>query len=194
MTKLSDLLNDIAACRHCETALGFEPRPVVHAHEQAKLLIIGQAPGSKVHASGVPWDDASGDRLREWTGLTKETFYGPNVAIVPMGFCYPGKGKSGDLPPRPECAPLWHERVLGELPKVELTLLIGAYAQKHYLDQKSKSMTLTDTVKQFEQWLPTHMPLPHPSPRNNIWLKKNSWFAERALPALTQRITQLELI
>lgn len=184
------LLREISACRHCEEALPLPPRPVVQAHPDARLLIVGQAPGLKVHNSGIPWDDASGDRLRDWLGMLPGCFYSDAVAIVPMGFCYPGRGKSGDLPPRQECAAKWHERLLGLLTKIELTLVVGAYAQKAYLGQ---STSLTETVRTSLELLPDKIALPHPSPRNNIWLKKNPWFADEVLPALKTRIAELEL-
>ncbi|MEQ8904191.1 uracil-DNA glycosylase family protein [Ekhidna sp.] len=161
-----------------------DPRPVVSASAQSKILIIGQAPGRKVHESGVPWDDPSGNNLREWTGLSNEVFYDSKiVALVPMGFCYPGSGKSGDLPPRPECAPLWHEKLLAQCKSIQLTLLIGQYAQKYYLGKNAKK-TLTETVRSFKDYLPNYMPLPHPSPRNRIWMKKNPWFEEDLIPEL----------
>lgn len=152
------------------------------------MLLIGQAPGTRVHESGVPWDDPSGDRLRFWLGVSKETFYDPDVvAIIPMGFCYPGKGKSGDLPPRPECAPAWHQQILSLLPSVQLTILIGSYAQKYYLGKQA--VTLTETVRSWRE-LPAHLlPLPHPSPRNNIWLRRNPWFELEVLPELKTRVS-----
>lgn len=189
MSKLASLLNDIRACTICNAHLPQGANPVLRAQREARLLLIGQAPGIRVHNSGVPWDDPSGDRLREWLRMDKETFYGPKVAIVPMGFCYPGKGKSGDLPPRPECADTWHANLLAQLPQIELTLLIGSYAQRHYLANPAR--TLTETVKKFENYLPDHIPLPHPSPRNNIWLKKNDWFEARVLPTLRDRVASI---
>lgn len=158
------------------------------AHPESKIVIIGQAPGRKVHNSGIPWDDASGDNLRRWLGVDKATFYDPKVfAILPMGFCFPGTGKSGDLPPRPECAPLWHERVLAEMHSVRKTLLIGQYAQAQYLGDR-RGKTLTETVRNWRDYLPEFLPLPHPSPRNNIWMKKNPWFAEEVLPELRKNL------
>lgn len=190
--ELADLLNEISACRLCAHSLAHEPRPVVRAAVSARLLIIGQAPGRRVHESGIPWDDPSGDRLRQWLGCNKETFYDENqVAIMPMGFCYPGTGKSGDLPPRPECAPAWHQRLLAQLPNIELTLLIGQYAQNQYLPEKPK--TLTETVQRWQQWLPNYFALPHPSPRNQLWLRRNPWFEVDVLPALRERVQQLNL-
>lgn len=181
---LKSLLHQIRNCETCIEHLPLGPRPVVSAHAKSRILIIGQAPGTKVHASGIPWDDASGERLREWMDISTEDFYDPEVcAIVPMGFCYPGKGKSGDLPPRPECAPQWHEALLEKMPNIKLTLLIGSYAQKEYLGKRTHS-TLTETVRNFNDFLPNYFTLPHPSPRNNIWMAKNQWFAEEVLPEL----------
>jgi uracil-DNA glycosylase len=185
---MKHLLKEIESCTVCSSFFLHEPRPVVRASEKSIILIIGQAPGRKVHESGVPWDDASGRNLREWTGLSDELFYNPDVvALIPMGFCYPGSGKSGDLPPRPECAPLWHDKLLGQLKSVKLTLLIGQYAQKYYLGSESKK-TLTETVRNFEEYLPDYLPLPHPSPRNRIWMKKNPWFEQDLLPVLKKLI------
>lgn len=182
------LLEEIEQCRVCEKMLPAGCRPIVAFSPAARLMIIGQAPGSKVHASGIPWDDASGQRLREWLGLEKAQFYDPTlVGIVPMGFCYPGRGKSGDLPPRPECAPLWHDRIWAHCSEVKLTLLIGQYAQKHYLGAQ-RQRNLTETVRNFQEYLPTHFPLPHPSPRNAIWLRKNPWFGEQLLPHLKKAV------
>jgi uracil-DNA glycosylase len=154
------------------------------------LLIIGQAPGIKVHESSIPWNDASGERLREWLGIGSDTFYDEQkVAIVPMGFCYPGKGKSGDLPPRKECAELWHKKVLQSLPNIQMTLLIGQYAQNYYLKERTTN-TLTETVKNWQAWAPEFLPLPHPSPRNNIWLKKNPWFETEVIPYIRKHISE----
>lgn len=151
-------------------------------------MVIGQAPGRKVHESGIPWDDASGDRLREWMGVDKQLFYHEgSVGLVPMGFCYPGKGTSGDLPPREECAPAWHNKIFKAVGEVRLTLLIGQYAQTYYLQDKVKA-TLTDTVRAFKEFAPQIIPLPHPSPRNNIWLKKNGWFEKDLLPVLRKEV------
>ena len=188
---LSKLHTEIEKCTLCAKALTHPPRPVVQIARHAKLLIIGQAPGSKVHASGIPWDDASGERLRAWLGINHEQFYSSAVAVVPMGFCYPGRGRSGDLPPRPECAPAWHERVLQALPHIELTLLIGMYAQRAYLEGAEE--TLTQNVKNYAHWQPRFIPLPHPSPRNNIWIKKNPWFEQDLIPVLQQRVQELNL-
>ncbi|MEQ8415581.1 MAG: uracil-DNA glycosylase family protein [Imperialibacter sp.] len=188
---MDKLLNDIRACSLCKEHLPYVPRPIIQAGSSARIVIIGQAPGMKVQQSGIPWDDASGDNLRSWLGIDRETFYNDKLlTLMPMGFCYPGTGKSGDLPPRPECAPLWHQPVIASMPEVELTLLIGQYAQAYYLKQRCKN-TLTETVKNYQTYLPDYLPLPHPSPRNNIWQKKNSWFREEVLPALQSLVTPL---
>ncbi|MCB0646098.1 MAG: uracil-DNA glycosylase family protein [Saprospiraceae bacterium] len=188
---MEELLKEIRACTVCQAHLPHLPRPVLQASEASKVLIIGQAPGLKVQQSGIPWDDASGDNLRKWLGITSDAFYNDKyIALLPMGFCYPGTGKTGDLPPRPECAPMWHQKVLDCLQEVELTLLIGQYAQKHYLGNQSKE-NLTRTVQNFEAYLPEFFPLPHPSPRNNIWQKKNPWFGENLLPELQRRVREI---
>ncbi|MFK7985517.1 MAG: uracil-DNA glycosylase family protein [Sandaracinaceae bacterium] len=182
--RLAQLLHDVRACRVCEASLPLGPRPVVQLGARAKIVIIGQAPGTKVHASGVPWDDASGDHLRSWLGLDRDTFYDrQRVAIVPMGFCYPGKKGDGDAPPRPECAPLWHAPLLSKLPRNALRLLVGQYAQKQYLGRRRKK-TLTATVEAFESYLPADFVLPHPSWRSKRWMTKNPWFEARVLPVL----------
>ena len=184
---LSSLLTEIRACEICKEGLPHhEPRPIVEGTSKAKIMIVGQAPGSVVHASGVPWDDASGRNLRRWLGVTDEQFYDPNLfAIVPMGFCYPGKGKSGDLPPRPECAPKWHKPLFDLMPEIKLTLLIGLYAQTYYLGDRRKK-TLTETVTNYKEYLPEYLPLVHPSPRNGIWQRKHPWFEAEVVPALQQ--------
>lgn len=185
---LEDLLKEISTCTFCANKLKHLPRPVLSAHENSKVIIIGQAPGSVVHQTGIPWDDKSGDRLRSWLGVTKEQFYNEKLfALIPMGFCYPGKGKTGDLPPRTECAPKWHPELFKQLKQPSLRLLIGSYAQNYYLKDLFKG-TLTDTVKNFEAYLPSYFPLPHPSPRNNIWLKKNEWFEAELIPILQEKI------
>lgn len=188
------LLREIRACEVCALELPAGPRPVVQLHPEAKLLIIGQAPGRKVHESGVPWKDASGNRLRDWLGIDDDFFYDrKKVALMPMGFCYPGSAKSGDLPPRKECLPQWHAAVLGILPRVELTLLIGTYAQKEYLPRLENQVArpnLTENVKNWRQY-PERVPLPHPSPRNQFWLRKNPWFETELLPELRARIEAL---
>ncbi|EIV1776799.1 uracil-DNA glycosylase family protein [Vibrio vulnificus] len=186
---LEPLLTQIRACQVCASALPLGANPVVQAHSEAKILIIGQAPGTKVHHTSIPWNDASGNRLRARLDIEKQTFYNPKqIAIMPMGFCYPGQGQSGDLPPRKECAPLWHEALLKLLPNIELTLLIGQYAQNRYLSNKPK--TVTETVQNWQAWLPDYLPLPHPSPRNTLWLRKNPWFEEQTVPYLRQQVHQ----
>lgn len=181
------LVEEIRGCRHCEASLPFGPNPVLRVEETAKLLIIGQAPGTKVHASGVPWDDASGDRLRTWLGLDRERFYDTrDIAIMPMGLCYPGRGTGGDLPPRPECAPMWHKRVLDYLPQLELVLLVGSYAQRYYLNDSHP--TLTARVQHWRDFQPRYFPLVHPSPRNRLWLARNPWFEEELVPVLRERV------
>jgi uracil-DNA glycosylase len=186
------LLAEVRACTECAADLPLGPRPVLKTKASARLLIIGQAPGTRVHESGVPWDDPSGDRLRDWLQVDKETFYDEGrIAIVPMGFCYPGKAKSGgDAPPRPECAPLWHERVLAGLPKVDLTLLVGTYAQARYLAER-RHKTMTETVRAWRDYGPDLLPTPHPSWRAAGWQKKNPWFEEDVLPALRKRVKKL---
>lgn len=174
------LIAEIKKCSHCLPHLQHGVNPIVAASPKSKIAIIGQAPGSVVHQTGIPWDDQSGDRLRNWLNVSKDRFYkAEQFALIPMGFCYPGKGKSGDLPPRQECAPLWHGPLLDELNELKLILLIGTYAQKYYLKESAKK-TLTATVKSYKEYLPKYLPLPHPSPRNNIWLKKNVWFEKSA--------------
>jgi uracil-DNA glycosylase len=181
---MEKLLVEIKNCRICEQHLPYEPLPIVQASKESRILIIGQAPGRKVQESGVPWDDASGRNLRKWLGVSEGQFYDPAIfALVPMGFCYPGTGKSGDLPPRPECAKQWHQPLLEELEQLKLTLLIGSYAQKYYLKERFKG-SLTSTIQHYPEYLPHYLPLPHPSPRNNIWQKKNPWFKQDVLPAL----------
>lgn len=188
-TSLDHLLADIAACTVCAPHLDHEPRPVVQAGSGARIVIIGQAPGRRVHESGIPWNDPSGVTLRRWLGLSEEDFYDPNVvALVPMGFCFPGSASSGDKPPRPECEPLWHGRLLAELPADRLEIIIGMYAQKRYIADRKK--TLTETVANWEDYLPKQVVLPHPSPRNQHWLTKNPWFESETLPAVQRRIAE----
>jgi uracil-DNA glycosylase len=185
------LLKDVQACTLCSAHLPLGPRPVVQMHPDARILIAGQAPGSKVHKTGVPFDDPSGDRLRAWMGVDKAMFYdAARIAILPMGFCYPGTGKSGDLPPRPECAIAWREKLLAQMPNIRLTLVIGQYAQAWHLKDSAKP-NLTDTVNAWREYWPAVLPLPHPSPRNNIWLKRNAWFEGDVLPSLQKRIKTL---
>ena len=181
----------IKDCRICVDHLPLGANPVFQFGVGARVVIIGQAPGKKVHETGVPWDDASGKRLKQWLGVGEQTFYDPNkLALVPMGFCYPGKGKSGDLPPRHECAPRWHDMILARLEHVRLKILIGQYAQQYYLTDRVKG-TLTETVRAYAEYLPAEIPLPHPSPRNNIWLSKNPWFEKELLPVLRGKIALL---
>lgn len=185
---LDTLLRQIRACRLCAAQLPLGPRPVLRASAGARLLIVSQAPGARVHASGIPWDDASGRRLREWLQLDAATFYDERrVAIVPMGFCYPGRAGSGDAPPRPECRATWHPRLLPLLRNVELTLSIGQYAQAYCLGARRKA-SLGDTVRAWRDYLPAQLPLPHPSPRNVGWFKANPWFDAEVLPALRARV------
>lgn len=189
MTKqsFSALVASANSCTLCIDELTNGVRPVFQVHPSARILIAGQAPGSKVHQSGIPFDDASGNRLREWMGIDHESFYDETkVAILPMGFCYPGKGKSGDLAPKAICAQTWRQKFLDQLPDIQLTLLIGQYAQAWHLPNQPD--TLTETVQLWESYGENMMPLPHPSPRNNIWLKKNSWFEISVLPALKLRV------
>ena len=188
---MEELLCDISQCSICKEHLPLGPRPVVNANQNSKIIIIGQAPGTKVHASGIPWDDQSGKKLRDWLGVTDEDFYSTkNFAIVPMGFCYPGKGKTGDLPPRKECAPQWHSLLLEEMPNIELVILIGGYAQKYYLKDKVKR-TLTETVSDYQYYLPNFFPIPYPSPTNRFWRAKNPWFEELVVPKLKESVTKI---
>ena len=194
---LESLLSEIRACRICEAHLPLGPRPVVVARGPARILIIGQAPGTKVHATGIPWNDRSGDTLRGWMAVDRETFYDPDrIAILPMGFCYPGvmpskNGKSGgDAPPSPECAPAWHERVLAHLPNIDLVLLAGMYAQARYLGERRKH-TLTETVASWREYGPKLLPLPHPSWRSGNLIRKNPWFETELLPELRSRVAAL---
>jgi uracil-DNA glycosylase len=188
---MDTILSEIRNCTVCKDLLPNVPRPIIQASRVSKIVIVGQAPGQKVQNSGIPWDDASGNNLREWLGVDKQTFYNEKIfALVPMGFCFPGSGKSGDLPPRPECAPLWHQRVLKLMTEVKLTLLIGQYAQNYYLKNTAKD-SLTETVKNYSEYLPNYIPLPHPSPRNNIWQKKNGWFKESLIPVLQEKVGEL---
>ncbi|MDA1107201.1 MAG: uracil-DNA glycosylase family protein [Proteobacteria bacterium] len=188
---LHQLLTEVRACRACEAHLPLGPRPIVRASTTARLLIVGQAPGTRVHATGLSWNDPSGDRLRAWMGVDRETFYDEaRIAVLPMGFCYPGKGKGGDLPPRPECAELWRAPLHAALPQIEFTLLIGQYAQRHYLGKRRKP-TLTETVRAWREYLPHYLPLPHPSPRNLMWLRRNPWFECEVVPVLREKVHAL---
>ncbi|WP_349352230.1 MULTISPECIES: uracil-DNA glycosylase family protein [unclassified Flagellimonas] len=184
---MDELLANVRNCSHCKKHLPLGPRPIVAAHPASKIAIIGQAPGTKVHQTGVPWDDPSGKQLRNWLGVTDEQFYDERLfALIPMGFCYPGKGKSGDLPPRPECAPLWHRSLINQMPQLKLTILIGQYAQAYYLE-KARERNLTETVRNYKSYLPNYFVLPHPSPRNRFWLSKNPWFDRTVVPELRAR-------
>ena len=190
-TPLTKLLCEVRACTQCAAHLAEGVRPVLQVDSGARILVAGQAPGRKVHASGVPFDDASGERLRTWMGIGADVFYDASqVAILPMGFCYPGTGKSGDLPPRKECAPLWRAPLLAAMPRIELVLVIGQYAIDWHLPQCAGA-TLTETVRNWHKLGPQVLPLPHPSPRNNIWLKANPWFALDVVPFLHARVAAI---
>jgi uracil-DNA glycosylase len=183
-TELEELLAEVAACRVCAPHLPLGARPILQIGAGARLLIAGQAPGRRVHERGVPFDDATGDALRAWLGIERATFYDPGrVAILPIGLCYPGRGRGGDLPPRPECAPLWQARLRARLPALRLTILLGRHAQRHHLGA-SRKRSLTETVRAFRDYLPARFPLPHPSRRNRPWLQRHAWFEHDVLPAL----------
>lgn len=187
---ISPLLETVRSCTLCEN-LALGPRPILQLNPEAKILIAGQAPGRKTHEKGIPFDDPSGDRLRQWMGIDRDTFYDDaKIAILPMAFCYPGTGKSGDLPPPPQCSRQWRTQLLDSLPNIELTLVIGQYALDWHLG-KQQARTLTETVKQWQSHWPSQLPMPHPSPRNNRWLKQNPWFLEEVLPALKTRVAGL---
>ena len=187
MISLVSLLAEVRACTVCAEHLPLGPRPIVQVHPAARILIAGQAPGSRVHETGIPFNDASGERLRSWLGMSREVFYDPRqVAILPMGFCFPGTGRSGDLPPRPECAPTWRATLLSRMKKLQLTLVIGQYAQVYHLPRGGSS--LTEVVQGWREFWPHTVPLPHPSPRNNLWLKRNPWFEEELIPVLRERV------
>ncbi|WP_316675154.1 uracil-DNA glycosylase family protein [uncultured Tolumonas sp.] len=190
MTTLESLLADVRACTLCAKHLPLGPHPIVQLQASAKILIAGQAPGRKVHETGIPFNDASGDRLRSWLGISREVFYdAQQVAILPMGFCFPGTGKSGDLPPRPECAPAWRAQLLSQLRNIKLTLVIGRYALAYHLPNETG--TLTETVQAWPTYWPNVVPLPHPSPRNNLWLKRNPWFESELVPQLQDRVAEI---
>ncbi|MFK8068486.1 MAG: uracil-DNA glycosylase family protein [Gammaproteobacteria bacterium] len=190
MKSFSSLLSEVRACRLCQNSLPLGPRPVVQLHPSAKILIAGQAPGRKVHETGIPFNDPSGDRLREWLGLTHEEFYDPEkIALLPMGFCFPGTGKSGDLAPRPECEPAWRHKLLDQLEAIELTIVLGKYAQAYHFDKGN--LSVTDLVKSWRDYWPELLPLPHSSPRNNLWLKRNPWFEKEVLPMLRDRVSEV---
>jgi len=185
---LTALLREVRGCELCAPHLPHGVRPVLAAHEAARVLIVGQAPGRRVHASGVPWDDPSGVRLRSWLAVTDEEFYDPaRIALVPMGFCYPGTGSGGDLPPRPECAATWHAALLEHLPRIELVLLLSRYAHVYYLGRRAKP-SVTATVRAWQEYGPHWMPLPHPSTRNQAWWQRNPWFERELVPELRERV------
>ncbi|MEH6701503.1 uracil-DNA glycosylase family protein [Parasphingorhabdus sp.] len=187
---LTNLLGQVRACTIC-SGLPLGPKPLLQADRAAQILIVGQAPGSKTHEKGRPFDDLSGKRLRQWLGVTEDQFYDPRLfAIIPMGFCFPGTGKGGDLPPRPECASAWREPLMQALPNVKLTLMLGQYALDWHLGEK-KSRTLTETVQRWQEFWPGHLPLPHPSPRNIRWFKANPWFEADVIPVLQERVGKL---
>ncbi len=192
MSGLEALLTEVRACRLCAEHLPLGPRPVLRAAATARILIVGQAPGTRVHETGIPWNDRSGERLRQWLDVDSDTFYDETrIAIVPMGFCYPGRDRNGgDRPPRPECAPHWHARILAELPNIGLRVLVGGYAQKHFLGAAAKA-GVGQTVRAFQDYLPDSIPTPHPSWRTTGWLKRNPWFEQDVLPELRHRVHQL---
>ncbi len=192
MPDLDDFLDEVRACRLCAPHLDLGPRPVLRARAEAKLLIVGQAPGTRVHETGVPWNDPSGDRLRDWLDTDKGIFYDDRlIALAPMGFCYPGRdAKGADKPPRPECAPHWHPPLLGHLPNIETTLLVGSYAQAYYL-RRARKKTMTETVRAWKDYLPRYVVLPHPSWRNTGWIKRNPWFEAELVPALRRRVGKI---
>ena len=186
--RLKALLKEVRACTVCAAHLPLEPRPILRAQSSARLLIVGQAPGVKVHETGIPWNDPSGDRLRKWLRMSREEFYDESrIAIIPTGLCYPGKGARGDLPPRPECAPLWHPPLRAALPNIELTLLVGSHAQAFYLGQRRKK-NMTETVRAWREYLPEFVPLPHPSPRNVMWFRQRPWFEKTVVPSVRRKV------
>jgi len=190
VTNFETLIANVKSCTICKNNLPDGVRPVFQLHPKAEILIAGQAPGRKVHESGIPFDDASGNHLREWLGISYEIFYNPEiVAILPMAFCYPGAGKNGDLPPRPECEPAWRSQLLQHLPNLKITLVLGKYAQKYHFEMGNSA--LTELVKSWREYWPNVVPLPHTSPRNNIWLGKNHWFEAELLPKLQKRISSV---
>ncbi len=187
-SSLPALIQSVQACQVCAVHLPHAPRPILRVSDSAPLLVVGQAPGRRVHETGIPWNDPSGDLLRVWLGLSREAFYDvTRIAIVPAGLCYPGTVNGSDSPPRPECAPMWHPRLRAAMPQIRLTLLIGAYAQAYYLGRR-RGRTLADTVQAWRDFAPDFFPLPHPSPRNRLWLRRNPWFEREVLPALRERV------
>lgn len=192
MRDLTELLTEIRACRLCAEHLPLGPNPVLQASLTAKILIVGQAPGIRVHRTGLPFNDPSGDRLRDWLGIDRDPFYDPALlAIVPMGFCYPGRGKSGDLPPRPECAATWRAPLMASLPNIRLTVVIGRYAIAYHLPDYGRNPSVTNAVANWRSHWPDVIPLPHPSPRNNLWLRRNAWFDTEVIPALQARVAEI---
>jgi len=188
---MKKLLEEIRKCTVCKKYLPNKPKPIIQASEKSRILIIGQAPGQKVQDTGIPWDDKSGDELRRWLDVNKEQFYDNTLfALMPMGFCYPGKGTSGDMAPRSECAPLWHNSVLSEMKEIKLILLIGQYSQKYYLG-KDFNTNITENIRSFKKFMPNYLPLVHPSPRNRIWQKKNPWFESTVVPFLQRSVRQI---
>ncbi len=188
---MEELLNAIAACELCKGNLPFPPRPVLRVAPESRILIIGQAPGTKVHNTGLPWNDPSGDELRRWLDVSRDEFYDTSLfSIMPMGFCYPGKGRSGDNPPRKECAPQWHLKVLNELGSIKMVLLVGSYSIRYYLGEK-RGKSVAETVASFESFLPRFFPLVHPSPRNRKWMKDNLWFSEEVIPRLREETEKI---
>ncbi|MGB3145367.1 MAG: uracil-DNA glycosylase family protein [Maribacter sp.] len=190
---MQKLLSEIRSCQVCKAHLPLEPRPIVSGTVTSKIILVSQAPGKKAHDQNKAWDDPSGKKLREWLGVSDAVFFNPdNFAVLPMGFCYPGKGKTGDLPPRKECAPLWHSKVLEEFTNVKLIILIGKYAQDQYLGKASKK-NLTENVLNYQEFLPTYFPLPHPSPVNHFWRGKNPWFEEEVVGELQEIVRNIIL-
>lgn len=190
MKSLEAVLAQARACQLCIDELPHGVRPVLQAGEHARILIAGQAPGRRVHASGIPFDDPSGVRLRSWLGVDEATFYDrQKIALLPMGFCYPGSGTSGDKPPQAQCAPAWRQAIIDALPQIKLTLVMGQYAMAWHLPQRQA--TLTETVRHWREGWPQYLPLPHPSPRNNRWLRRNPWFEAEVIPVLQQRVSTL---
>lgn len=188
---LDSLLTAVRACRACEAHLPLGPRPVLQASATSEILIVGQAPGLRVHQTGIPWDDPSGEKLRSWLGVSSATFYDASrIAIIPMGYCYPGRGNGGDLPPRRECAQLWLDLLLARMPRVRLTVLIGAYAQRHFLGSRCKK-SLLETTNAWREYAPEYFPLPHPSPRNTPWFSRNPQFERDVVPALAQQVAAI---
>jgi uracil-DNA glycosylase len=191
MGMLRTLIKEARACRVCAPHLPLGPRPVFLVGRGARLMIVGQAPGRRVHQTGIPWNDPSGEQLRAWLRMDRAQFYDTRrVAIVPTGLCYPGSGARGDLPPRPECAPLWQPRFRAALPGIRLTLLVGMHAQAYFLGKRRKK-TMAQTVRAWREYLPEFFPLPHPSPRNRLWMKNHPWFTKEVVPALRRRVRAL---